>query len=84
MEIQRYIDPGYKGPTLIRGYLKKLKSNEAYGRFISKFNKRYFILDMNNSYFGYQDNETSTHTQKYSLCDILHIDPNPRITEICS
>lgn len=83
MENQRYIDPMYKGPSLIRGYLKKLKSDSAFGKFLSKFNKRYFILDMNAYTFGYQDKESSNNTILYPLSDLLDVDPNPRITVVC-
>ena len=53
MEDSKYVDPNYKGPTLIRGYLKKLKTDMALVRFLKKFTKRYFILDLNNYFFGY-------------------------------
>ena len=83
MEPQRYFDPSYKGPTLIRGYLKKLKSDSAFGKILGKFNKRYFILDMNNYQFGYQDKENSSKSHMFPLSDLIDIDPNPRITEVC-
>ncbi|OMJ78662.1 hypothetical protein SteCoe_21468 [Stentor coeruleus] len=83
MDSEKYVDTMYKGPTLIRGYLKKLKSESAFSKFISKFNKRYFILDLNNYFFGYQDKETSSKFHRYELIDLINIDPNPRVMEIC-
>ncbi|OMJ73266.1 hypothetical protein SteCoe_28077 [Stentor coeruleus] len=83
MDPEKYVDPMYKGPTLIRGYLKKLKSDSALSKFISKFNKRYFIIDLNNYFFGYQDKETSIRFHRHDLCYLINIDPNPRVIEIC-
>lgn len=83
MDSEKYVDSMYRGPTLVRGYLKKLKSDSALSKFISKFNKRYFILDLNNYFFGYQDKETSSRFHRYDLVDLINIDPNPRVMEIC-
>lgn len=84
MEDSKYVDPNYKGPTLIRGYLKKLKTDMALVRFLKKFTKRYFILDLNNYFFGYQRSETASNIEKYSLKNLIKVDHFPRVTETCS
>ena len=84
MENVKYVDPNYMGPTLIRGYLKKLKTDMALVKFLKKFNKRYFILDLNNYFFGYQSSETASKIEKFSLENLRKVDNFPRITETCS
>ena len=79
----KYIDSNYKGPMLIRSYLQKLKSENAKSRFIRKFNKRFFILDLSNYFFAYKDKENSSKISTYPLTDLINVDPNPRIIEIC-
>ena len=79
----KYIDSNYKGPTLVQHYLKKLKSENAKSRFIKRFNKRFFILDLQNYYMGYKDDMKSSKIVSFSLNDLINIDPNPRIIEVC-
>lgn len=79
----KYLDPNYKGPTLVQHYLKKLKSENAKSRFIKRFNKRFFILDLQNYYLGYKDDMKSSKIVSFSLSDLINIDPNPRIIEVC-
>lgn len=83
MELEKYIDPSYNGPTLIKGYLKKLKSKVSFSLIVSKFNKRYFILDLNNYFFGYQDREISSNFNRYELRNITNVHQNPRVTDVC-
>lgn len=83
MNLNNYVDPNYRGPTLIRGYLKKLKCEKAMARFLKKFNKRYFVLDLNNYSFYYQEKEVAPKSQRFILTELTRIDPNPKITEVC-
>jgi hypothetical protein len=78
-----YIDPNYTGRTLLQSNLKKLKSESSKSRFINRFNKRFFILDLNNYYLGYKDKMTSSKIVSYPLTDLINIDPNPRIIDVC-
>lgn len=41
------LDPYYKGPSLISGYLNKIKSSSLFTHFFKKYNKRFFVLDLN-------------------------------------
>lgn len=78
-----YIDPNYRGPMIIQGFLKKLKSEGSFSKFLTKFNKRFFILDLNNYFFGYQDNKTSSNFLRHELIELISVNPNPNITETC-
>lgn len=84
MDIDKYVDPDYKGPTILRGYLKKLKHEMAIVKFLKKFTKRYFIIDLNNYFFGYQQSENSSKIQKFSLGEIRKVEGNPKVTHTCS
>ena len=79
----KFIDSNYKGPMLIRSYLQKLKSENAKSRFLKKFNKRFFILDLSNYSFTYKDKENSSKSSTFPLTELITVDPNPRITDIC-
>lgn len=83
MDLNCFVDPNYRGPSLIRGYLKKLKCDKAMMKFLKKFNKRYFILDLGNYIFYYQEKENSSMLQKFDLKELIRIDSNPRIMEVC-
>ncbi|OMJ82992.1 hypothetical protein SteCoe_16206 [Stentor coeruleus] len=80
---EKYIEKNYRGPMIIRCFLKKLKSEGSFSKFLTKFNKRFFILDLNNYFFGYQDSKTSSNFRRQQLIDLTKVDPNPIITVIC-
>ena len=48
-----YVANGYNGPLIIESTLKKAKNPKSSSRFFSKFNTRYFILDLINGSFFY-------------------------------
>lgn len=79
----RYVDPGYSGPWKFEGYLKKLKSKNAYSRIFSKFNKRFFVVDLNQYFFGYKKNANSEKIRKFSLVELIYLDSSPKIIETC-
>lgn len=83
MEFNCYVDPNYKGPAMIRGYLKKLKCDRAMMKFLKRFNKRYFILDLSYYIFYYQSKENTQILQKFDLNQLVRVDSNPRISDIC-
>jgi hypothetical protein len=83
MDKARYVDPSYRGPAVITGYLKKLKSVFSYTKFLSKFNKRYFELDLNKYTLSYGSKEGAGQKETLSLTNLMYVDPNPRITEVC-
>ena len=77
------INPNYTGPLIVESYLKKLKRSGK--NFLSsKFTKRWFVLDLRSGSFFYLKNRNNSKPEKtYALRDILSIDINPKVTEIC-
>ncbi|CAG9317685.1 unnamed protein product [Blepharisma stoltei] len=58
MEFQNQQPASEETPKLVQGYLKKLKNDRALIRFVSKFTKRWFVLDIAASKFYYCKNST--------------------------
>ena len=83
MENRRYIDQLYIGPRRFEGYLKKLKSKDSYSRIFTKFNKRYFLVDLDEYIIAYKSKASSKNLRKFSLVEITYIDSSPKITEPC-
>lgn len=63
------IDPNYtvsanQGPTVVENYLKKLKNVGAVMRFLSKFTKRWFILNLRSGKFYYTKNKNTAKAKE--------------------
>mmetsp|Transcript_17229 Transcript_17229/g.31002 ORF Transcript_17229/g.31002 Transcript_17229/m.31002 type:complete len:351 (+) Transcript_17229:5367-6419(+) len=72
----------YNGVPVIEGYLKKLKSKGATLRFLSKFVKRWFVLDLQALTFGYfKSMNRKKLLRSHSTKDIIRFDHNPRVLE---
>lgn len=83
MENRRFIDQWYVGPRRFEGYLKKLKSKNSYSRIFAKFNKRYFVVDLDEYFIAYKRKASSRKLRKFSLLELSYIDSSPKITEPC-
>lgn len=78
------LDPRYTGPLVIESYLKKLKKASHRAVFSSKFTKRWFVLDLRSGSFHYLQNKNKTRPERaYTLSDILSVDINPKVIEVC-
>ncbi|CAG9334220.1 unnamed protein product [Blepharisma stoltei] len=78
-----YLNPNYNGPMLIQSYLKKLKSAKAKARFLSKFTKRWFTLNLTSGIFFYTKKEGDKKpVETHSVNDLVGFDPNPRVTMV--
>ncbi|CAG9334896.1 unnamed protein product [Blepharisma stoltei] len=78
------IDPNYKGPMKVESFLQKLKSQKAKARIFKKFNKRWFVLDLNQGTFAYSRKQNSNKIeQSHPVTDIIRVDPNPQIAQTC-
>lgn len=53
-----------QGPNLVENYLKKLKNSGAVMRFLSKFNKRWFVLDLRSGKFYYTKNKSTAKAKE--------------------
>lgn len=67
MEVKNSQPNESETPTLIQGYLKKLKNTNALIRFVSKFTKRYFVLDLDVGTFYYCKSQTKRAPLKTHL-----------------
>jgi hypothetical protein len=83
MENRRYIDQWYSGPRRFEGCLKKLKSKNSYSRIFTKFNKRFFFVDLDEYIIAYKSRASSKKLKKFSLFELDYIDSSPKITEPC-
>lgn len=64
--------------------MQKLKGQKAKARLFSKFTKRWFCLDLKLGTFTYYRKKESTKAEvSHSILEIVAIDPNPRVTQIC-
>lgn len=78
------LDQRYTGPLVVESYLKKLKKSGHHAVFSSKFTKRWFVLDLRSGSFHYLKNKNKSKPEKaYTLSDILSVDINPKVIEIC-
>jgi len=48
-----------QGPAIVEEYMRKMKSNSMFGRMISKYNTRYFVLDVKKGLFYYMVDKNS-------------------------
>lgn len=83
MEKFKYIDPVYVGPVYFEGILKKLKSENSVSKFFSKFNKRFFAVDLQEYSIWYKKNKNSKVIRKFSLFDLDYIDTEPKSQVKC-
>jgi len=84
MAMTASLDPRYTGPLVIESYLKKLKKASHRAVFSSKFTKRWFVLDLRSGSFHYLQNKNKTKPERaYTLSDILSVDINPKVIEVC-
>mmetsp|Transcript_20591 Transcript_20591/g.38436 ORF Transcript_20591/g.38436 Transcript_20591/m.38436 type:complete len:634 (-) Transcript_20591:25-1926(-) len=73
----------YTGPKIIEGNLKKLKSKGASIRFLSKFVKRWFVLDFRSCTFFYCKNKSKSKVLgSHPFSEIVRFDRNPRVVEV--
>ncbi|CAG9325137.1 unnamed protein product [Blepharisma stoltei] len=78
------MDSSYKGPMVLQSYFKKLKKGRKIGWFISKFTKRWFVLDMIRGNFYYTENHSKANPDKvYKLKEIGDLEENPKSVERC-
>jgi hypothetical protein len=77
------VDPNFPGPFIVESYLKKAKRIGASMRILSKFTKRWFILDLKSGVFYYLKKKTSKTPEKsYAITDIIGFNRNPRIKDV--
>jgi hypothetical protein len=53
-------------------------------KFLKKFTKRYFVLDLNSYIFGYQEKESSSKLQSFGLELLRKVERFPRVTTVCN
>ena len=83
MEKFKYIDPVYVGPLYFEGILKKLKSENSVSKIFSKFNKRFFAVDLQEYSIWYKKSKTSKPIRKFSLSDLVYLNPEPKTQVKC-
>ena len=67
-----YRDEGYEGDAYLEAYFKKKKTDAKFG-FFSSFNKRWFILDFDNSTLSYSTGPNKKTTCVIPFKDILRV-----------
>ncbi|CAG9333116.1 unnamed protein product [Blepharisma stoltei] len=78
------IDPHYKGPKIMQSYLKKLKHEKKVVWFLSKFTKRWFVLDLIHGVFYYTQSHSNAIPEKsYKIAEIVGFEPNPKTKDKC-
>mmetsp|Transcript_27415 Transcript_27415/g.49372 ORF Transcript_27415/g.49372 Transcript_27415/m.49372 type:complete len:499 (+) Transcript_27415:464-1960(+) len=83
MEVQ--LHPRYQGPMIIESYLKKAKQQSSFSRFLARFTKRWFTLDLTKGTLSYQKSKTSNRGLKvYMIKDLCNFRPEPEDAEVCN
>jgi len=78
------LDPSYIGPDVIEEVVRKMKSKSMLGRMLSKYNTRYFVLDVKKGLFYYMvDKNSSVSTARQipiNAIESVSVDTNPQVS----
>lgn len=60
-----------ENPQILQSFFKKLKSDKAKMKFLSKFTKRWFVIDAQRSTFYYSKTQNSSMLESHHFSEIL-------------